>query len=120
MEDNEGVRFLPNWVFGDVTFEDIFIYNTSLFSVHPGALLPSKDRLWYLRIELSRLEEFPWDVLPEFISLTNLNLDVNELKNVPPLQSPTLESLYIRQNRISKIAPGWSLPSLKELSLREW
>ncbi|CAG0901237.1 unnamed protein product [Darwinula stevensoni] len=115
---------LPDGVFGDVTFEEIYIYNDSLVSLHPGAILPSKDRLRELK--LSRcgmgkipggMEEFPWDILPQFNKLTRLYLTINALTTLPAIQSASLEQIQIGDNQIMTLESGSSLPRLSFFSM---
>ncbi|CAG0896129.1 unnamed protein product [Darwinula stevensoni] len=81
------VSVLPEGAFGDISFEEIVVIQTSVASLHPTALLPSKDRLRRLTIEKSFLEELPWEILPQLINLKKLELRSNALNSLPKLQS---------------------------------
>ncbi|CAG0902816.1 unnamed protein product [Darwinula stevensoni] len=112
---NDRVQQLPGGVFSDVTFEDIRISFTSVQSVHPEALLPSKDRLRNLDINNSKLREFPYDIIAQFSNLTDLFLDATELTALSSFQSSSLEALVVGDH-INYLG-NLSLPNLKHLLL---
>ncbi|CAG0903702.1 unnamed protein product [Darwinula stevensoni] len=114
---NGYVQDLPSGVFGNVSFQSMFIHFTVVSSVHPEALSSSKDRLGELRIFDGSLQEFPWDALPAFTRLETLNLYRNELASVPAVESPSLRSLYLSGNRIAALEGPWSIPNLIFLEL---
>ena len=104
---------LPEGVFGDVTFEDFIIFDVvNLVTVHPSIILQSKERLQQLAIGYCRLEEFPWEILPQLIRLNSLDLHGNYITTLPPLQSPTLQYFDFRFNFIDALEAGWSTPNL--------
>ena len=74
LELSSGVRVLPGGVFGDVTFELIFIHLSGLRSIDPAALLPMKDRLRTVYVINGVMEEFPWETIPQLENLQELNL----------------------------------------------
>ncbi|CAG0890035.1 unnamed protein product [Darwinula stevensoni] len=117
MVRNEFVQELPEGVFANVSFKNIFIEHSALVSVHRTALLPSKDQLETITIADCNLEDFPWEILPELGSLAWLFLAVNALNAVPPLNSSSLESLSIVGNRIRTLESGWFLPNMQDLFL---
>ncbi|CAG0893882.1 unnamed protein product [Darwinula stevensoni] len=117
LKENNDVSVLPEGVFGDISFEEIFVDLTSVTSLHFTTLLPSKDRLWSLIIGFSSLEEFPWEILPQLINLKELDLQFNALTSLPLLQSASLEYIDIMFNEISHVEAGWSLPNLRILNL---
>ncbi|CAG0904264.1 unnamed protein product [Darwinula stevensoni] len=117
LEGNSDVSVLPEGAFGDISFEEIVVFQTSVASLHSTALLPSKDRLWRLTILESSLEEFPWEILPQLINLTHIYMSGNALTSLPPLQSASLQHLSLWKNVISHVEAGWSLPNLRSLSL---
>ena len=115
------MKDLPEGVFGDLSFEKILIYNTSLKTIHSSVILSSRDRLVDLTIAHSRLQGFPFSLLPTFPLLKKLWLQNNSLTSVPVLQSESLEVLYLYSNRITKVdEDGWATPNLRELYLSEY
>ena len=116
---SEGVRELQGGVFGEVTFEEVFIQYTSISNINSAVLLPLKDRLQYMKIGDGVLEVFPWEVVPQLTNLHNLDLWGNALTSLPPLQSTSLEFLDISANEIAQLEVGWSLPNLRYLRLGE-
>ena len=111
---------MPEGVFGNVTFEEIYIDLTPLESVHLGAFLPLKDQLRILDIGGSALVEFPWAIVSaEFTRLTELWLTGSRVTTLPPLRSDILETLFIIDNEITELQTGWSLPNLRFLYLGE-
>ena len=120
LQDNVKVKALPEGAFGNLTFQEILIYNTSLRKIHPSVILNSKDRLVDLTIAHSRLEVFPFRLLPALSELKRLWLQNNSLSSVPALQSESLEVLYLYSNNIKRVEEdGWSTPNLRELQLSE-
>ncbi|CAG0900176.1 unnamed protein product [Darwinula stevensoni] len=117
LEDNTGVRDFPEGLFGDVSFERIHLSRTTIGSLHPGAILSSKDRLSLLGITYSALVDFPWDVLPQLTNLSQLNLSNNSLTVLPQSQSSSLQYLMIENNQVAEIQAGSSLPNLNILML---
>ncbi|CAG0902564.1 unnamed protein product [Darwinula stevensoni] len=114
--ENDGVRELPEGVFGNVTFEAIIIFHAAVAAVHPSALLPSKDRLYHVQIYFSGLAEFPWEVLPELTHLYYMDLRNNYLTDLPPVLSPSLTTLDLGGNQITRLEYNWSAPNLTVLS----
>ncbi|CAG0891151.1 unnamed protein product [Darwinula stevensoni] len=114
--ENEAVQELPEGVFGNVTFEAIIIFYAAVATVHPSALLPSKDRLYHVQIYFSGLADFPWEVLPELTHLYYLDLRNNYLTALPPVLSPSLTTLDLGGNRITRLESNWSAPNLTVLS----
>ncbi|CAG0898697.1 unnamed protein product, partial [Darwinula stevensoni] len=114
---NEGIQELPAGVFGEVSFEELFIYRTSISSVHPHAILPSKDRLWDLQMGYGVLKSFPWDILPEFKKIIRISLYNNVFNAWQLLQSESLEIIILSRNNISYLEPGFHLPSLRVLDV---
>ncbi|CAG0895573.1 unnamed protein product [Darwinula stevensoni] len=114
---NEAIQELPAGVFGDVSFEELFIYRTSMSNVHPDALLPLKERLRDLQIGYGALESFPWDILPEFKNLFRINLHNNAFNAWPLIQSESLNIIILTQSKVSYIESGFHLPSLRVLDV---
>ncbi|CAG0884351.1 unnamed protein product [Darwinula stevensoni] len=112
---NERVDSLPDGAFGGVSFQTIFIHSTALNTIHPSAVLSSKDRLELMRVTDSFLTEFPWDALSQLSSLARLDLQGNALMALPAVQSPSLEDLLLLGSRIPQLQAGWSTPNMKYL-----
>ncbi|CAG0902643.1 unnamed protein product [Darwinula stevensoni] len=117
MLGNSAVQHLPERVFGNMTFDDIIISETSLVSVDPMALLSSKNRLKILIISNSTLEEFPFQVIPQMTNLTILEITDSPLKSLPALRSSSLEIVRLSHNRIGRLLPGWFMPKLRKLDI---
>ena len=117
---NEAVTELSAGTLGNVTFQEIYIWNSNLATVDPSVVLSSKDRLEHLSIESSRLTNFPFDLLPQMPLLRTLSLADNSLKSVPAVTSPSLEDLDVSLNEIDALVSDWSVPSLKKLNISEY
>ncbi|CAG0887972.1 unnamed protein product [Darwinula stevensoni] len=116
--DNAEVQELPEGVFRDLSFQDIWVNYTALRRIHPSALLPSKDSLETVSIRFSDLESFPFNILPQFSRLKELSLWNNSLTSVPAIQSDSLEILNLPYNNLANVGgPGWATPNLRELYL---
>ena len=117
MQSNWVVDDLPKGVFGNVSFDNIYIQYTSLVAVDPSALLSSMDRLDQLTISQSSLTDFPFNVLAQMSRLKTLDLAQNVLVSVPAFESLVLENLRLSNNQIKELESGWSLPGLQILDI---
>ncbi|CAG0880250.1 unnamed protein product [Darwinula stevensoni] len=117
MRNNWVVKDLRERIFGNMTFDEIHIWNTNLVALDPSAVLSSKDRLESLTISHSLLEEFPFRVLPRMTRLRTLHLSHGFLKSVPALESPSLKNLLLWNNEIHALEPRWSMPVLERLDI---
>ncbi|CAG0904407.1 unnamed protein product [Darwinula stevensoni] len=117
MTGNWAVEELAAGVFGNVTFDHIFIWGTNLVTVDSSAVLSSKDRLEQLTIANSLLGDFPFQILPQMTQLRGLQLDSNLLKSVPALKSQSLQNLSLSLNQIETLESGWSVPNLEILNI---
>ena len=93
---------------------------TGLVTVDPLALLSSKDRLEYLSIAISLLEEFPFHILPQMTHLRTLQLTSNAIKKVSIITSSSLKDIFLFSNQIDALDPGWSTPYLESLDISEY
>ncbi|CAG0879115.1 unnamed protein product, partial [Darwinula stevensoni] len=120
IEDNVEVAELPEGIFGDLSFQRIFMRNTAVKKIHPTAILPFKRLLTYLAIIDSRLENFPFHILHEFRHLRELRLFNNLLTFVPTFKSESLEILRLNSNKITNLAfDGLVTPKLTWLDLHD-
>ncbi|CAG0903915.1 unnamed protein product, partial [Darwinula stevensoni] len=118
MDKNPNVEEIQEDAFASVSFERINIRNSALRTIHPSALLASAETLFMLEIFSSRMESFPFYILPQLTSLKALILPLNRFASVPPLQSGSLEELYLMWNKILRFEKdGWATPKLKKLIL---
>ena len=116
--DNNGVQELPENVFRDLSFQDIWVNFTALRRIHPSALQPSRDSLETVTIMFSQLESFPFEILPDFSRLRLLSLWNSSLTYVPAIQSESLERLNLPFASIARVDEyGWATPNLRELNL---
>ena len=122
MQENAQLTDLPQGIFGDVSFEEIFIkWAWNLETIHPDAILQSKDRLRRLQINsyYENLDNFPWSSLSEMVIIDALDLMFNALTTISAFESPTLELLTLDDNRISTVEAGWQTPNLRYLLMGE-
>ncbi|CAG0886993.1 unnamed protein product [Darwinula stevensoni] len=118
LKDNMSVKELPGGIFRTVSFKYIWIEETVVEKIFLSAILKSQDQLEGVKIIDSRLEEFPFQFLPNFTHLKSLSLYSNYLTSVPALQSQSLESFSVSNNTITRVEEdGWATPSLKFLAL---
>ncbi|CAG0892364.1 unnamed protein product [Darwinula stevensoni] len=114
------MEVLPEGVFGNVSFQEMYLANDNLQSIHPSALLPSKDRLEILRMEYCHLTDFPFEIIPGMKALKHLYLYKNSLTSAPVIRSDSLEILHLFNNRIAFLPEGgWSMPNLQEFHIGE-
>ena len=89
-------------------------------TIHSEALLQSKDRLQELVINsFNENLDIPWNIISQLTNINRINLMLNGMTTTSVLESPTLETLSLDENRISTIEAGWNAPNLRELSLGE-
>ena len=120
LQYNTMVKKLSEGILGSVSFQYIRVKNTAIETVHPSAILPSRDRLIELEIQNSRLRTFPFEILPEMSSLSTLHLWNNSLTFIPALRSDSLRVLYLPYNNIVKIEEnGWNTPNLRTFDIGE-
>ncbi|CAG0893563.1 unnamed protein product [Darwinula stevensoni] len=118
LQDNMEVKELPEKAFGNAAFKVILLRNTSVKIVYPSALLSSKRLLSRLAVEDSRLNGFPFYLLPELQRLEVLSLEGNYIVSVPVLQSPSLKLLSLARNEILRLdEEGWTTPILRSLNI---
>ncbi|CAG0894407.1 unnamed protein product, partial [Darwinula stevensoni] len=117
MYDNKAVDELPSGVFGDISFQRVFIDRTIMETVHPTFMHSSLNDLRMLRIMSSSLQRLPWEILPQFAVLQFLDLRNNSMTNVPAIESASLEKLFLYDNNITSLKGGWSTPNLIMLKM---
>ncbi|CAG0893760.1 unnamed protein product [Darwinula stevensoni] len=116
--NSDGLTELPQGVFGDVSFQYIDVYDAwNLMTIHPEAILQSKDRLQGLHIYGGILHDFPWYIVPQLTNITSLGISSNALTTVPVLESSALQYLFLGENHISTLEVGWNTPNLNYLDL---
>ncbi|CAG0896805.1 unnamed protein product [Darwinula stevensoni] len=111
LSESKAVLDLSHGIFGNITFQRIYSYKTTIRTIHPSTLNSSRERLQSLNIWNSRLEDFPFTVLPELTNLKILDLHGNALKTVPPLESESLKELYLPlaiARSSDKVEEGWA------------
>ncbi|CAG0900915.1 unnamed protein product [Darwinula stevensoni] len=115
---NSRVFKLPVGILGDLTLQSIWIGITTVRSIHPLVILPSEDRLINFTLQDSRLEEFPFHIIPRLRSLENLWLRNNSLTSVPSLRSESLQAVNLDYNQIATFEEGrWVTPELRVLDI---
>ncbi|KAK8402674.1 hypothetical protein O3P69_000789 [Scylla paramamosain] len=92
------LSFLPDGVFGSITFQEIVMQHTQIYRVDDYAFLGSKDTLTMLTLSRSVLTSFPTTILPLLSDLRELDLSYNHLVFIPDLRSSSLRSLTLAHN----------------------
>lgn len=92
------LSFLPDGVFGSITFQEIVIQHTKINRVDDYAFLGSQDTLTMLTLSHSELTSFPTTILPLLSDLRELDLSYNHLEFIPDLHSSSLRSLTLAHN----------------------
>ncbi|CAG0886998.1 unnamed protein product [Darwinula stevensoni] len=116
LTNNDGVLDLPEGVFGEVSFQRLYVSGTSVANLYPLSILPHlAARLEELRIMDSSLTDFPFVILSPLRSLKVLDISGNAISAVPALQSSSLQIFNVEFNQITALEEGWSTPNLKEL-----
>ncbi|CAG0891884.1 unnamed protein product [Darwinula stevensoni] len=109
------VSEIPEEIFGYVSFRRIFVETTDVVFVDQSAFLSCRDDLAHLSFWYGHLERFPWQSLPQFVSLAILNLEFNEITAIDSFESPSLVTLRVSNNRIATLKTGISAPNLNAL-----
>ena len=97
-DDPLPLTFLPNGVFGTITFQEIIIQHTQIRRVDDNVILGSKASLTQLMVTYSELTSFPTTVLPLMSDLKQLDLSHNNIVFIPDLRSSSLRSLNLAHN----------------------
>ncbi|CAG0885973.1 unnamed protein product [Darwinula stevensoni] len=117
LSENDKVLTLPDGVFGNITFQRIHAYQTKMRTINATTFKSSRSRLQSLNIWNSRLEDFPFAILPELTQLKILDLHGNALETVPALESESLQELYLYDNQIVTFQGKLTIPNLKSLNI---
>ncbi|XP_045133453.1 oplophorus-luciferin 2-monooxygenase non-catalytic subunit-like isoform X2 [Portunus trituberculatus] len=97
-DDPIPISFLPDGVFGSITFQEIVIQHAQINRVDDYAFLGSKDTLTMLTLIHSELTSFPTTILPLLSDFRELDLSYNHLVFIPDLRSSSLRSLTLAHN----------------------
>ncbi|KAK4305053.1 hypothetical protein Pmani_023043 [Petrolisthes manimaculis] len=89
---------LPHGVFGDISFQYIYISGTDLEIVEEEAFTASKTTLVSLSITQNRVQSFPFETLPIYTGLHILDLTENMLPYLPDIVSSPLRYLTLTGN----------------------
>ncbi|CAG0896957.1 unnamed protein product [Darwinula stevensoni] len=114
---NRAVEDMPEGMFGEVSFRSIGISNTSIKTIHPSSLLPSKDRLELLTVTRNPMEDFPWEALTHFARLGELRFWENAFTTLRPFESSSLGEVDLTANQIKTLEAGSFAPNLFRLIL---
>ncbi|KAK8392980.1 hypothetical protein O3P69_013188 [Scylla paramamosain] len=123
---NQFLTTLPDGVFGEVSFTNIYVTGGVLESVGEAALTSSFNTAERLMFNGNRISNFPFHILSNFSKLTSMSLAYNNLNELPDLSSDTLENLYINNNPLGNVAastfmgtPAISVVYLQETELQQ-
>ncbi|XP_042234431.1 oplophorus-luciferin 2-monooxygenase non-catalytic subunit-like isoform X2 [Homarus americanus] len=97
-EDPVPLDYLPDGVFGPVTFRKVNIRYTNVQDIGDNVLLHLNSTLEELRLNDNELLSFPTADLPHFPKLLFLDISSNNLTFIADLHSLTLNSLNLGQN----------------------
>ena len=92
------LSYLPDGVFGRITFQEIVIQYTQIYRVDDHAFIGSKDTLQMLTLSHNEQTTFPSTILPLFSHLRELDLSYNHLVFIPDLRSSSLRFLTLTNN----------------------
>lgn len=123
---NQFLTTLPDGVFGDVSFTNIYVTGGVLQSVGEAALTSSFTTAKFLMFNNNQITDFPFHILSNFSKLTSMSLADNNLNELPDLFSESLEHLYINKNPLGSVSvstftgtPAISVIYLQETNLQE-
>nr|XP_027212565.1 oplophorus-luciferin 2-monooxygenase non-catalytic subunit-like [Penaeus vannamei] len=116
--NNTFLTLLRNQSLGTASFTGVYFTNSVLEMVEPYALSNSFATAQVINMQKNLLVSFPFETLPSFTSLLELDLSDNRLI-VPPLESETLLMLDLSNNEITNVsATAFSaVPQLSEIDL---
>ena len=109
IQNNDYFSQLQSGCFKNVTFERIFIYNTSINLVSQYALTTTGSRLTWVHIHGGFLTDstFPFDYLSQYTNIGTLAVDYQtHLTWVPPLTSNIVNYFALNYCSITSISPG--------------
>ncbi|XP_013778716.1 oplophorus-luciferin 2-monooxygenase non-catalytic subunit-like [Limulus polyphemus] len=120
---NSDISTLSKGIFGNIRFEYIYVYKTTLKKVEKGAFGQSNESLKRIEIIHNDLETFPFQDLQHFLKLGYLQLKYNGIKRIPDFAFgyvPELKKIDLSFNKIFHIGSYAfkDLPCLEQLDLR--
>lgn len=117
--NNQFLTALESGVFGEVTFEVFNIADTTVATVERGALSGSYKTATEMNFCSNVIESFPFDELPNFESLTHLDVSDNYIENMTSIASKTLQFLNLAYNPLGEFPESafTAAPSLQEINL---
>lgn len=98
-----GLTTLQEGDFGEVSFEEIFTDSTGLTEVQERAFSHSYSTLTTIKLDNNRISTFPFGEIPSFLSLRELYLYGNDLRQFPVLKSDSLVTVSLSFNPIGEI-----------------
>ncbi|CAL4072153.1 unnamed protein product [Meganyctiphanes norvegica] len=116
MHDNPYITVVEDGLFEDVTFQEISFKWGHVFEVQPNAALPSRERLESYEFTDNWLSSFPFEIIPDYTSLTHVWLSNNNLSLIPQIQSESLTYLNLGSNPLLPL----SLDVFSSLPKLEW
>ncbi|CAL4162117.1 unnamed protein product, partial [Meganyctiphanes norvegica] len=105
------ITTLNNTVFGDATFESVYItclghpyYCTArLTTIGPNTFMKSASTLRHLEMMVTRLSEFPFDTLSEYEKLDFFMVWFGNFPTFPIINSESLQTLVFKLSSIREI-----------------
>ncbi|XP_069157497.1 oplophorus-luciferin 2-monooxygenase non-catalytic subunit-like [Procambarus clarkii] len=126
IKNNPHLKVLREGVLGNSAFKHIRIYDGVLEEVQVGALTASASTVTHLDFFKNNLTVFPFNDIPSFTQLQYLDLQYNNLQQLPEISSLTMETLYLSNNPLGSIplkafanTPAISVIHLAETGIRE-
>nr|XP_045608678.1 oplophorus-luciferin 2-monooxygenase non-catalytic subunit-like [Procambarus clarkii]XP_045608679.1 oplophorus-luciferin 2-monooxygenase non-catalytic subunit-like [Procambarus clarkii] len=101
--------------FADLTFEHVIISGTLLTQVADETFTNSQETLLTLDLSENKISQFPFEVIENYLVLTQLILDDNEFLELSPMTSASLQILSASGNENMALSSIDNLPKLKEI-----
>nr|XP_053645619.1 oplophorus-luciferin 2-monooxygenase non-catalytic subunit-like [Cherax quadricarinatus] len=119
--ENANLKVLRAGILGNTTYEEFYIYWSTLEEVEAGALSGSHSTATQIVLPSNKITMFPWEELPLFTSLVTLELSDNKITPFPTLASESLQNLGLIFNPLESLplTAFRATPSLLTISLEK-
>ena len=112
---------LSQGIFGNKYFDFVTIEGTTLNSIADNVFMNSQESLNYFNLANNKIDLFIFEALLEYQKLISVDLSNNAITNLPALESGTLLTLNLNNNRNLQLRDGaatfMGVPNLEVLKL---
>ncbi|XP_071539496.1 oplophorus-luciferin 2-monooxygenase non-catalytic subunit-like [Panulirus ornatus] len=114
---NVNLKVLRAGVFGENSFEGIYVMYGDLEKVEEGAFFGSYSTATTMVLHHNKITSFPFQEIERFTNLRELRLNHNDIPEWQPMASKTLQRLHIGNNPFGSLPKDAfvAMPSLRKI-----